>query len=138
MRLVFVLFYKRKHRYRPSERYTKYAYLFEIFYYFIIFSIYFTWTKKIYENVENVTILTLNYLHLVVIIKNHNQTSIHWLDWPIVRKQVNKKTTNDVKSRRWPKTSIWAIFWRFWGQLSPNCNFFWKIGFIQIEGHIWY
>ena len=46
------------------------------------------------------------------------------------------KKTNDAKSRKWPKTSIWAIFWRFWGQISPNCKFFWKIGFIQIEGHI--
>ena len=27
-------------------------------------------------------------------------------------------------------------FWQFQGQISPNRNFFWKIGFIQIEGHI--
>ena len=27
-------------------------------------------------------------------------------------------------------------FWRFRGQISPNTNFVWKIGFIQIEGHI--
>ena len=46
------------------------------------------------------------------------------------------RKTNDAKSRKWPKTSIWAIFWRFRGQISPNCKFFWKIGFIQIEGHI--
>ena len=46
------------------------------------------------------------------------------------------RKTNDAKSRKWPKTSIWAIFWRFQGQISPNCKFFWKIGFIQIEGHI--
>ena len=44
------------------------------------------------------------------------------------------RKTNDAKSRKWPKTSIWAIFWRFRGQISPNCKFFWKIGFIQIEG----
>ena len=46
------------------------------------------------------------------------------------------RKTNDAKSRKWPKTSIWAIFWRFRGQISPNCKFFWKIGLIQIEGHI--
>ena len=46
------------------------------------------------------------------------------------------RKTNDAKSRKWPKTSIWAIFWQFPGQISPNCKFFWKTGFIQIEGHI--
>ena len=46
------------------------------------------------------------------------------------------RKTNDVKSRKWPKTSIWVIFGRFLGQISPNCKFFWKISFIQIEGHI--
>ena len=46
------------------------------------------------------------------------------------------RKTNNAKSRKWPKTSIWAIFWRFRGQISPNCKFFWKIGFIQIEGQI--
>ena len=46
------------------------------------------------------------------------------------------RKTDDAKSRKWPKTSIWAIFWRFRRQISPNCKFFWKIGFIQIEGHI--
>ena len=43
------------------------------------------------------------------------------------------RKTNDVKSRKWRKTSISVIFWRFRGQISPNCKFFWKIGFIQIE-----
>ena len=36
------------------------------------------------------------------------------------------RKTNDAKSRKWPKTSVWTIFWRFQGQVSPNCNFFWK------------
>ena len=44
--------------------------------------------------------------------------------------------TNNAKSRKWTKTSIWAIFWWFRGEISPNSKFFWKIGFIQIEGHI--
>ena len=34
------------------------------------------------------------------------------------------------------KSLIWAIFWRFQSQISQNRKFFWKIGFIQIEGHI--
>ena len=46
------------------------------------------------------------------------------------------RKTNDAKSRKYPKPSTWAIFARFRGQISPNSNFFWKIGFIQIEGHI--
>ena len=41
------------------------------------------------------------------------------------------RKTNNAKSRKWPKTSCWPIFWRFWGQISRNCRFFWKIGFIQ-------
>ena len=50
--------------------------------------------------------------------------------------RAKSRKTNDAKSRKWPKTSIWAIFWQFPGQISPNCKFFWKTGFIQIEGHI--
>ena len=34
------------------------------------------------------------------------------------------RKTNDAKSRRWPKTKVWAIFWRFPGQISPNRKFF--------------
>ena len=45
------------------------------------------------------------------------------------------RKTNDAKSRKWLKTSIRTFFWRFRGQISPNRKFFWKIGFIQIEGH---
>ena len=30
------------------------------------------------------------------------------------------RKTNDAKSRKWPKTSIWAVFWRFRGQICPN------------------
>ena len=31
------------------------------------------------------------------------------------------RKTKDAKSRKWPKASIWAFFWRFRGQISPNC-----------------
>ena len=41
--------------------------------------------------------------------------------------------TNDAKSKKWPKASIWVIFWQFPDQLSPNCKFFWKIDFIQLK-----
>ena len=34
------------------------------------------------------------------------------------------KKANGTKSREWSKTSILAIFWRFRGQISPNCKFF--------------
>ena len=47
---------------------------------------------------------------------------------------------NDAKSRKWPKTSIWANFLTISrsniSSFSENCKFFWKIGFIQTEGHI--
>ena len=49
---------------------------------------------------------------------------------------VKSRKTNDAKLRKWPKTSIWATFGQFWDQISPNCKCFWKIDFIQIEGHI--
>ena len=39
--------------------------------------------------------------------------------------------------RKLLKTSIWAIFWQIWGQISPNWKSFWKIGFIQIECYIY-
>ena len=46
---------------------------------------------------------------------------------------IKSRKTNDAKSRKWPKTSIWAIFWRFRGQISPNCKFFWKIGSFKLK-----
>ena len=44
------------------------------------------------------------------------------------------RKTSDAKLIKWPKTTIWAIFWRFWGQISLNSKFFWKISFTEIEG----
>ena len=68
-----------------------------------------------------------------------NSTRIHWLDRWIVRKTTRhhshlslcakSRKTNDAKSRKWPKTKVWAIFWRFLGQISPNRKFFLKIRF---------
>ena len=43
------------------------------------------------------------------------------------------RKTNDAMSRKWPNTSVWAIFWRFRGQISPNCKFFWKIGSFKLK-----
>ena len=54
----------------------------------------------------------------------------HLSSWAKLRK------TNDSKSRKLLKTSIWEIFGRFRGQISPNCKCFWKKDFIQIEGHL--
>ena len=73
------------------------------------------------------------------------ETRIHWLDRQIVRKQLDIMSTYHyvknqgklmMKLRKWPKTSIWAIFFDSWGQISANCKFFWKICFIQTEGHV--
>ena len=71
---------------------------------------------------------------------------IYWLDQWIVRKQLdimptyyyvqNQGKLMIAKPRKLWKTSIWANFWWFRGQISQNYKFFWKIGFIQIEGHI--
>ena len=46
------------------------------------------------------------------------------------------RKTDDAKSRKWPKTSISAIFGQIRGQISPNRKSFRKIGFVQIEGLI--
>ena len=33
------------------------------------------------------------------------------------------KKTKDAKSRKWPKTTIWVIFWRFRDQILQIANF---------------
>ena len=42
--------------------------------------------------------------------ENEIRTRIHWLDQRIVRKLEKSRETNDAKSEKWPKTSIWAFF----------------------------
>ena len=64
---------------------------------------------------------------------NCKKTTRHYAHLSLCGKS---RKTNNAKSRKWRKTSIWAIFWRFRRQKSPNCKIFWKIGFIPIEGHI--
>ena len=39
---------------------------------------------------------------------------------------VSKRSIQLEKSRKWPKTSICAIIWRFRGQIAPNCKIFLK------------
>ena len=75
-----------------------------------------------------------------------NWRRIHWLDRRIVRKQLDIMPTYHyvqnqgklmMQSREnGQKPQFGQFFWRFRGQISPNCNFSWKTGFIQIEGHI--
>ena len=74
------------------------------------------------------------------------KTRIHWLDPRIVRKQLDILPTyhyvqNQGKQKRQTqengqKPQFGQFFWRFQGQISPNYKFFWKKGFMQIEGHI--
>ena len=71
---------------------------------------------------------------------------IHWLGRRIVRKQLDIMPTNHyvqnqgklrMQSREnGQKNGYVTLKPRFQGHISPNCKFFWKIGFIQIEGHI--
>ena len=73
-------------------------------------------------------------------------TRIHWLGRRIVRKQLDIMPTNHyvqnqgklrMQSREnGQKNGYVTLKPRFQGHISPNCKFFWKIGFIQIEGHI--
>ena len=80
-----------------------------------------------------VTCLLKNNKNTLTGLANCKKTTRHHAYLSLCAKS---RKTNDAKLRKWPKTSIWAIFWQFRGQISPNCKFFWKIGFIQIESHI--
>ena len=57
---------------------------------------------------------------------NCKKTSRHHAHLSLCEKS---RKTDDAKSRKWAKTSIWAIFGQFRCQISPNCKFFWKINF---------
>ena len=54
---------------------------------------------------------------------NFRKTTRHYTHLSLCLKS---RKTNDAKSRKWPKASIWAIFWRVRGHTSPNCNFILK------------
>ena len=61
---------------------------------------------------------------------NCKKTTRHYAHLSLCGKS---RRNNNAKSRKLPKTSIWAIFWRFRGQISPNCKFFWKIGSFKLK-----
>ena len=95
--------------------------------------------------------MTFQLFHLLTVHFSLSMKLIYKTNKNTLTGQVNcKKTTRhhahlslcaksreniNARSIKWPKTSIWAIFGRFRGQISPNCKFFWKTGFIQIESH---
>ena len=64
---------------------------------------------------------------------NYKKTTRHHAHLSLCAKSIK---ANDVKSRKWPKISIWAILDDFEVKDLQIANFFWKEGFIQIEGHI--
>ena len=80
------------------------------------------------------------------IILFQSKTRMHWPDRRVVRKQLDIMPTYNyvqnqgklmIQSREnGQQPQFEHFFWRFWGQTSRNCKFFWKIGFIQIKGHI--
>ena len=76
----------------------------------------------------------------------HLETKMHWLDWQIVRKQLDIMSTYDYVQNQGKlmmqspengqKPQFGQFFLRFQSQISPKCNIFWKIVVIQIEGDI--
>ena len=54
---------------------------------------------------------------------NCNNTNRHHAHLSLFAKS---RKSSGAKSRKWPKTSISAIFWRLRGQISQNCSFFVK------------
>ena len=80
---------------------------------------------------HSVVVSQTNYGHTMKVKKNtltgpaNCKTTIrHYAHLSLCAKS---RKTNDAKSRTWPKTSIWAIFWRIQSQISPNFKFFWKL-----------
>ena len=59
---------------------------------------------------------------------NCKKTTRHYAHLPLCGKS---RKTNNAKSRKLPRTSIWATFWRFQDQKSQSYKFFWKIGFFK-------
>ena len=104
------------------------------------------------------TFLTFYFVILVIILSRQRytffksekqiRTRIQWLDCRNVRKQLDIMPNNHyvqnqgkllMQSREnGQKPQFGYFFWRFRRQISSNCKFFWKIGLIQIEGHIEY
>ena len=102
------------------------------------------------------TFLTFYFVILVIILSRQRytffksekqiRTRIQWLDCRNVRKQLDIMPNNHyvqnqgkllMQSREnGQKPQFGYFFWRFRRQISSNCKFFWKIGLIQIEGHI--
>ena len=88
----------------------------------------------------NMLILLIALMILILIML----ITIHWLDRRNVRKQLDIMPTYHyvqnqgklmIQVEKMVK-DLRAFFWRFRGQISRNCNFFWKTSFIQIEGYI--
>ena len=73
-----------------------------------------------FKFMENWLLKTKNNKNTLTGMANWRKTTRHHALLALCAKSIK---TNDAKSREWPKTSIWAIFWQFWDQISPNCSF---------------
>ena len=54
---------------------------------------------------------------------NCRKTNKHYAHLSLCAKS---RKNNNAKLRKWPKSSISAIFWWFPGQISLSCKLFWK------------
>ena len=92
-------------------------------------------TTRIIKNLVTCTLILLVKNHLTFHIAyitnkntltgpaNCNNTNRHHAHLSLFAKS---RKSSGAKSRKWPKTSISAIFWRLRGQISQNCSFFVK------------
>ena len=69
-------------------------------------------------SIENVFIWEKNK-HTLTGPANCKETTRHHAHLSLCAKS---RKTNDAKLRKWPKTSIWTIFWRFRGESKASLN----------------
>ena len=76
---------------------------------------------------------TISQRHIFILSKPNdtNTATMRLHNHAVFSNKMNKNTLTG-----WVNCKKTTKFWQFGSQTSPNSNFFWKIGFIQIEGHV--
>ena len=76
---------------------------------------------------------TISQRHIFILSKPNdtNTATMRLHNHAVFSNKMNKNTLTG-----WANCKKTTKFWQFGCQTSPNSNFFWKIGFIQIEGHV--
>ena len=108
----------------------------EVFGHFLDFALLVFFALLLYIMIMSSCFLTIRRFSQCILVLFANLCDLIKIHHAHLSSCAKSRKTNNVNSRKWLKTSIWAIFWQFKGQISPNRNFFWKLAFIQIEVHI--